>query len=290
MKKIVFAFFCMALLLTGCADTADKADDGRLTVCTSFYALYDFADKVGGERADVINLVPAGSEPHDWEPSSHDMLRVSKADILFYNGLGMESWIDSVKSSAGGKTKYVCLSDGLCEDGASDPHIWLDPNTAIEMVNKIEAEMSAEDSKNADYYKQNARELISEMRELDKAYAEAFADKEGFGIVVSHEAYGSLCSRYNIEQRALEGIIPQSEPSPEQMKKIIDYINDNNIDCIFYEKLLSKKTVNTVAEETGAELLELDPFEGLTQADIDAGEDYISVMYKNLENLKKAAE
>jgi zinc transport system substrate-binding protein len=86
----------------------------------------------------------------------------------------------------------------------------------------------------------------------------------------------------------VEGVIPESEPSPEQMKNIINYIKENNIKYIFFEELLSPKVVNTISEETGATLLELNPFEGLEQEDIDAGADYISVMYENLENIKIA--
>lgn len=291
MKRIFLILAAAAMLLTGCSTTKADEENTKLTACTGFYAIYDFTQKVGGDRVEVVNLVPAGTEPHDWEPSSHDMLTISKADVLFYNGLGMESWIDSVKSSVGeDKVEYVELSLGLAEEGASDPHIWLDPQRVIEMTNRIEEVLSQKDSENADYYRQNADAFISQLTELDKTYSETLAPYEGKSIVVSHEAYSYLCSRYGIEQIAVEGVIPQSEPSPEQMKNIIDYINENDIKFIFFEELLSPKVVQTIAEATGAQLLELNPFEGLEQEDIDAGADYISVMQNNLENIKMALE
>jgi zinc transport system substrate-binding protein len=288
MKKIITILSAL-LLMTGCnANKTDNADTS-LTACTSFYAIYDFAEAVGGDKVNVINMVPTGTEPHDWEPSAHDMLTVSDADVLFYNGLGMESWVDSVKSSISkSDVEYVELSEGLADETLADPHIWLDPEKASEMVNKIAETFAEMDTENADYYRQRAADLTDRLNELDTAYSQALAPYEGKSIVVAHEAYSYLCTRYGINQIAVEGVIPESEPSPEQMKNIINYIKENNIKYIFFEELLSPKVVNTISEETGATLLELNPFEGLEQEDIDAGADYISVMYENLENIKIA--
>ncbi len=287
MKKLFLALV-LSIALTGCGQTEERTE--QLRVCTSFYALYDFTEKVGGDKVEVINLVPTGAEPHDWEPSSQDMLTVSKAEVLFYNGLGMESWIDSVKSSVGDEVEYVELSEGLSNEKAEDPHIWLDPQNVIKITKKIADTLSEKDSENADYYRQNADAFIAELTALDTKYTDTLSPYKGESIVVSHEAYSYMCERYGLEQVSVEGVIPESEPSPQQMKEIIDYINENNIKYIFFEELSSPKVVQTISDETGAELLELNPFEGLTQEDIDAGESYISVMEDNLTNLKTALE
>jgi zinc transport system substrate-binding protein len=279
----------LALAQVGCGTGKSASGDDRLTVCTSFYAIYDFVTEVGGDKVNAVNMVPTGTEPHDWEPSSHDMLTVSKADVLFYNGLGMESWIEKVTSSVGeDKLRYVELSDGLADESESDPHIWLDPTKVAQMTDEIADTLSACDSTNADYYRQRAEVFKAELDELDKEYTSELAPYEGNSIVVSHEAYSYLCNRYGLKQLAVEGVMPESEPSPEQMKNIINYIKDNNIKYIFFEELLSPKVVQTIADETGATLLELNPFEGLEQEDIDNGENYLSVMRTNLENLKQA--
>lgn len=287
--KALLPVMALALVFTGC--TGKKYKNDKLTVCTSFYALYDFAHTVGGDEAEIINMVPTGTEPHDWEPSSHDMLKVQNADVLFYNGLGMESWIDSVKESVGGgDAKYVELSKGLEDKDAADPHVWLSPKNAIEMTEVITEKFCELDPDNAINYRINAGDFKMQLDELDKRYAEELAPYKGKSIVVSHEAYSYLCGSYGIEQVAVEGVIPESEPSPEQMKDIIDYINQNHIKYIFFEELLSPKVVQTISDETGAQLLELNPFEGLSQEDIDAGENYITVMEQNLENIKQALE
>ena len=289
MKKLIIAVL-WALLLMGCVQR-QETEDKRVTVCTSFYAIYDFTKAVGGDKINIVNMVPTGTEPHDWEPSSHDMLKLSDAGILFYNGMGMEGWIDKVESSLGeNKVEFVELAEGIGDESKSDPHVWLNPKNVMDMTDKISDKLIQADPDNEEYYKKNAQDFKNQLNELDLAYRQALEPYAGRSIVVSHEAYSYLCDEYGIVQKAVEGVIPESEPSPEQMKNIIDYINENNIRYIFFEELLSPKVVQTIADETGAQLLELNPFEGLSQEDIDNGEDYISVMYDNLDNLKLALE
>ena len=98
LSALVCACTLSLSLLTGCgtqpADTA--ADDGRLRVLTSFYPMYDFACKIGGDCIDVTNMVPSGTEPHDWEPSTNDLKNLEKADVFIYNGADMEPWADDL--------------------------------------------------------------------------------------------------------------------------------------------------------------------------------------------------
>lgn len=289
MKKIRILILALMMFLTGCGTVAKTEENQKLTVCTSFYAVYDFTKKVAGDRADVINIVPTGTEPHDWEPSSHDMLTISKGSILFYNGLGMESWIDSVKSSVGeDSVKYVELAEGLDVDGSSDPHVWLDPENAVVMTDRIAEALCEVDSVNAEAYKANAENFKAQLTALDEEYKQALEPHKGESIVVSHEAYSYMCGKYDIAQQSIEGIIPETEPSPNRVKEIIDYINENEIKYIFFEELLSPKVAQSISDATGAQLLELNPFEGLTEEEIAAGQDYISVMRENLQNLTKA--
>ena len=144
MKRFVL---CLAVLvsfslLAGCAGAAGStvASD-KLSVVTSFYPMYDFACKVGGDKVSVTNLTPSGVEPHDWEPASSDMIMLEKADVFIYNGAGFEHWVDSVLSSlenkelivveASAEAPFLDVSAAAGEESASvDPHVWLDPEIA----------------------------------------------------------------------------------------------------------------------------------------------------------------
>lgn len=127
---------------------ASSTENKKLKVYTSFYAMYDFAKKVGGDKADIVNLVPAGTEPHDWEPATTDLINLEKADVLVYNGASMESWIDKVTGSLQNKrlisveaSKGLTLMAGHAEEGEKatqyDPHTWLNPENAKKEMETI---------------------------------------------------------------------------------------------------------------------------------------------------------
>ena len=279
MKKIITAV-ALVLLLAGCG--VNKMGD-RPRIYTSFYALYDFASDISGGMADIYNMVPAGTEPHDWEPTVQDMAGLNNAEVLFYNGMGMESWIDKVKASLeGSDVDFVELSEGIEKKG-SDPHIWLDPLNVKIMCRTITDKLNYIDVGNSLYYEENYNACVLKLDALDKKYRSVIdaVPKEKRKIVVSHEAYGYLCDAYGIE-----GIGAESEPSPSRVEEIVNYIKANDIKYIFYEKLASPKVMQTIADEAGCKLLPLDPFEG--PASEGSPEDYVSVMEQNLENLKLA--
>ena len=322
-KKIaVLLVFSLVLTsLGGCnSNTEDvKKDNSKLQVYTSFYCVYDFVSKIGGDKVQVYNMVPTGTEPHNWEPTSGDMLKLSNADFLFYNGGGMENWVEDVKAAIENpKIKYVELSSNIellksthnheheshdheketshdheeehnHEEGL-DPHIWFDPQNAKKEAFAIKEAFVSADSQNADYYNKNYDEFAKKIDKLDSDFKNAVQKAKNKTIVVAHEAYGYLCKAYGLQQLGIEGINAESEPSPAKMTEISKFVKDNNVKYIFFEELLATKAVSVISEETGAELLVLNPFEGLKQEDIDKGEDYFSVMTKNLENIKKALQ
>jgi zinc transport system substrate-binding protein len=288
MKKILLALLMLAFVV-GCSDTR-TAEATKPQIYTSFYAIYDFTREIGGDRVEIHNLVPSGTEPHDWEPSTQAMLGLSRADALIYNGSGMENWVDKVKDSVNDeRLRYVELSEGIAVEGSSDPHIWLDPINVISMCDKICTALSEIDPDNAEYYKANLEDYTQRLKSLDEEYATAL-DKsvlKSNKLVVSHEAYSYLCAAYSLEQVAIDGINADSEPTPARLKEIVELVKSNGIKYIFYEELLSPKTAQTISGETGAELLELNPFEGVSDENSE-GADYISVMENNLKNLEKA--
>lgn len=302
-----------AALLGGCAQgtaavssTAVHAQpeapaaEEPLKVMASFYPMYDFAQKIGGDKVTVTNMVPAGTEPHDWEPSTTDITNLEDADVFIYSGAGMEHWIDSVLGSLTNQDlDVVQASDGITlrqgyedEDGdvGVDPHVWLAPaNAKIEMKNIADVLCNA-DPDNAAYYQQNYEQWALECDRLDTEFTEALADLPDKNIVVSHEAFGYLCDAYGLNQMGIEGIEADSEPDPARMAEIEDFVKANNVKVIFSEELVSPKVAQTIADATGAQMQELNPLEGLTDEQIADGQDYFSVMRQNLEELKNALQ
>ena len=280
MKKITICAIIFCLIFSS-ACTKKQEDNKKTQVYTSFYAIYDFAKTICGDYADVHNIVPSGTEPHDWEPGTQDMLAISNADVVFYNGLGMENWIDKVKTSIENPdVKFVELSAEVDTIDNADPHIWLDPENVIIMCKTISDTMCQADPENEAAYKANLAEFTKELTQLNNEFEDSLRNIKTNKLVVSHSAYGYMCSAYGLEQCPIEGIGAESEPSPSQMKEIIEYIKNNKIKYIFYEELVSPKIAQTISKETDTELLPLNPFEGSEQE-----EDYLTVMRKNLKNI-----
>ncbi len=309
MKKIISLLLVIPMLLTiGCSKgskekTEVENTEGKIKIYTSIYPLYDFAKKVGGDKVDVTNLVPAGTEPHDWEISTNDIVNLEKANMLIYNGAGIENWTDKVINTLDNKDiVYVKTSEGLDihkvaeedshsheEDrhnhGSYDPHTWLSIKNAKKEMENIKNALVKYDSENADYYEENYETYAKKFDELDKKYSDTLGSIEDKTIIVAHEAFGYLCEEYDIEQVGIEGLTPDSEPDPARMSQIIKFAKENNVKTIFFEELVSPKVAQTIANEIKAKTAVLNPLEGLTEEQINNDEDYFTIMEQNLEAL-----
>lgn len=261
-------------------------------------------------------MVPAGTEPHDWEPAATDVKNLEEADVFIYNGAGMEHWTEDVLGALDNKElKVVEASRGLTllegkeedeeetEDSSSDsdasdestdseitydPHVWLNPlNAKAEMENIKNAFVEA-DPDNKDYYEQNYETYAEKFDQLDKEYKDGLADTKSKDLITSHEAFGYLCQAYGLNQVGIEGLSPDSEPDASRMNEIIKFAKENNVKTIFFEELVSPKVSETIADEIGAKTAVLNPLEGLTDDEISAGEDYFSVMESNLKTIEDA--
>ncbi|HPD01660.1 MAG TPA: zinc ABC transporter substrate-binding protein, partial [Acetivibrio sp.] len=192
---IVTIMLIMLLISAGCSGNLDadsQGSDDRISVCTSFYTMYDFAGKIGGDRIRLTNIIPAGTEPHHWEPSPKDILAIEKADVFIYNGAGMEPWVEKVLGSIRNKDiEVVETSEGIellkgehshdeeqeggeenieaegHDSGEYDPHVWLDPLMAKKQMEAIKDALVKVDPENADYYQKNFDDNANKLDELD---------------------------------------------------------------------------------------------------------------------------
>ena len=494
MKRFFAMLLCVGMLVSALAvsGAAEGATGEKLSVYASFYPMYDFASKIGGDRVEVTNMVPSGMEPHDWEPTPADIVGLEKADVFVYNGAGMEHWVEDVLAALGneelvvveasegvflleghghghdhesfteadvedrtiadfagewqsiypymldgtldealehaaeegdmtveelseyyksgfetdidrlvvegnsmtfhtaegettityeydgfvflnyedmdaqsalyrfkavgdvdGALKYVLFADhnheagpaehfhlnfsedgnitteqtlekfatyfpasftgaqiaeemaahGASEDhededdheddhdhGAFDPHVWLSPmNAKIEMENIKNALVKA-DPADAETYEANYAAFAAELDALDQAFKDALTPLENKDIVVAHQAFGYLCAAYGLNQVAIEGLSPDSEPDPARVAEIIEFGKEHDVKVIFFEELVSPKVAESIASAIGADTDVLSPIEGLSDEQQAAGDDYFSVMRGNLEALKAALQ
>ena len=303
---LAFTVFIMAFALTGChteksskkatesstSSTQTEETSSKLKVMTSFYPMFDFASKVGGDKVEVTNMTPAGTEPHDWEPSAKDITQLEKADVFIYNGADMEHWTDDVLNTLDSKEITVVEAskgiDLLKEGKNYDPHVWLNPLNAKKEMENIKDALVKADKKNKDYYEKNYKTYAKKFDTLDSEYSTTLSTVKNKNLIASHEAFGYLCEAYSLKQIGIEGLSPDSEPDAAKMKEIIRFAKKNNVKTIFFEELVSPKVSETIAKELGAEAKVLDPIEGLSDEQQELGADYFSVMESNLQTLKEA--
>lgn len=282
------------------AQPAAKSDH-KLKVVATFYPMVEFSRQVAGDHADVIGLIPAGAEPHDWEPTAKDMIQVKEADIFVYNGI-VEEWADhALQSTPNDKrivvraSKGINLMEDIHENGQEkqngkelDPHVWLDPVLAQKEVAAIEAAFEQADPKHKEDYKKNAEAYLEKLQTLDQEYKSGLQNVKRKDFVTQHAAFGYLSNEYSLNQIPIAGLSPDVEPSLEKMTEIVKLVQERKVKTIFFETLVEPKLAQTVANEVGAKTAVLNPIEGLTDADKKNNLDYIGIMKNNLEALKKA--
>lgn len=298
-RGLLWLFIANMLLFTGCIKKQESMEDGKIKVYTSFYVMYDFATKIGGDKINLTNFVPAGTEPHDWEPTPSDIVKLEGADVFIYNGAGMETWTDKILATLeNDHLKVIETSKGLKllsnedtkEDLKFDPHIWLNPMLAKMQLEAIKNAFIEADPSNKDYYEKNYEDYAKKLDDLDAEFIAATQKFVKKDLIVAHQAFGYICDAYGLNQVAIEGLSADSEPSPARMAEITKFAKENDVKYIFFEELVSPKIAETIAREVGAQTAVLNPLEGLREKDIKAGKDYFSVMRENLQAITKALE
>lgn len=284
MKNIFFIIIILlSIFVLNCNKNGDKNSDknilGKFQIYTSIYPIYDFTKKIGGEKITVYNMTKTGAEPHDFEITSKDMANLSNADLFIYNGGGMEHWVDTIMEALK-YLKYINASSNINENNL-DPHFWLSPiNAKIQMEN-IKNGLIEIDFENKNYYESNYNLYANRLNELDDKIRNSLSNIKNRNLVLTHPAFGHFCKEYSLNQIA----IARDEADPKAMADIITFIKNNNVQAIFYEEFSSSKLVDSIAKETGIKILTLNPIESLSEEDIEAGEDYFSIMGKNLISL-----
>ncbi|WP_083761090.1 metal ABC transporter solute-binding protein, Zn/Mn family [Alkaliphilus metalliredigens] len=174
------------------------------------------------------------------------------------------------------------------DHGEYDPHIWVDPINAIKISEQIKLAFVARDPEHHAVYEENFEVFKTQLEKLDEDFRAGLQDIKQRKIIVSHSAFGYLAHRYGLEEISVSGISPHAEPSPGRLAELTKVAREENINYIFFEELANPRTAETLANEANLEALILNNIEGLTEAQLNAGEDFISLMYKNIETLQRA--
>ena len=282
-RKTTLALAILLALPAACGGGPDEDDTSRRSVVAAFYPLVFVAANVAGEHADVASITPAGVEPHDLELTAAQVRRVSEADLLIYLGDGFQPEIDRLVPEV--RNTLDVLAVRPAASPAQDPHIWLDPVLMAAITDAVAVALVQVDPRNAASYRENARQLVTRIQELDDAFQTGLTRCARREIVTTHEAFGYMAERFNLEQVGIAGIDPDHEPTGRRLEEVAQLVRERNVTTIFYERLLPTELAETVAGETGARTAVLDPLESPPPTG-----DYLTAMRANLQALRTALD
>ena len=309
-KQVKFAIFTIIIVIpfssyyVWASDSnislSNSENTSNLKVISSFYPLFEFAQKVGQDKVDVLLLVPQGVEPHDWEPTIQDVHQMQNSDLIIINGIGFENWVEKLEvmnyqghildtsAEINNKNKILEKTNDIqnnfidIKKDLRDPHIWLNPVLAKIQVQSIANEFSKLDPNNEIFYQKNAQMYLDELNDLDEKIRKDLSTCKN-DFITFHDAFSYFAEEYNLNQHTIiSSNDPHSEPTGKTLENVINIAKQYDIKIIFTEETANPKISNVIANELNGKVLVLSPIE------ISDGGNYISSMNQNLENLKEA--
>ncbi|AIV36584.1 MULTISPECIES: zinc ABC transporter substrate-binding protein [unclassified Streptomyces] len=301
--------------LSACSsDSSAAGNTDKFDVVASFYPMEYLAEQIGGDHVNVTTLTEPGQEPHDLELSAKQTAQMGEADAVLYLK-SLQPAVDEAIAQSDVKTKIDAATLTKLEDHgdvehdhghggeehadehaeeehseggehALDPHVWLDPVKYAEIAQGVAKAFEKADPDHAADYRKNAEALAKKLGDLDTAYKDGLKNTSTKVFFTNHAAFGYLAERYGLTQEAINGLDPESEPSPARIKELQQEAEADGVTTVFYETLVSDKTAKTLAKDAGLKTDVLDPLEGIT--DKSKGEDYVGVMQSNLKALETA--
>lgn len=310
---LILTLLSLLLFVSACGP-AEEATPGveessKPQIVTSIFPVYEIVREVAGEQADVHLMVGASEDAHHYEPSAKSILLVNEADAFIYSSDEMEFWASDMLKVVENETLHTIeLAEGLdleiesadehdeheTEDdhdghdhGNIDPHIWLDPVAMAEQIPMLIETLAEIDPDGASSYQENGTKLAADLEELDAAFRASFQEATKRSFVVQHKAFGHLAKRYNLTQMSVGGLSTEVEPNPKDLIKIIEFVEENDTEVIFYQSGDTSAVAETISAETAADFSVLYDLENKPEGIEESGNIYLKAMYHNLEELQK---
>ncbi len=277
-------------------------------IITTLFPFYDITRTLIGDQADISLLLPPGIEPHSFEPTPQDIVQIQEADIFIYTGDSMEPWVKDIISDLPKTVTVINASQGitLIEDAddhshghddhgdeknkeklALDPHFWLDFNNTIIATNTMSESLAQLNSINTSLLTQNTNNLINDLSQLDKDYANTLNSCLNKNIIqAGHRTFGYLAKRYNLEYITTEELSPNSDTSAQDIANLVDEIKAEKAKAVFSEELIEPRIANTISDETGVSILLLNGAHNITSDQIKNNISFITIMRENQNNLR----
>lgn len=298
----VLAIATMGFLFAACGnDETTSNGEGNhenvLNVVSSFSILTDMIEEIGGEYVNVHNLVPIGTDPHEYEPLPEDIKAATDADLLFYNGLNLEGgengWffklINSVgktedrifEASAGIEPMYLADEEGNQE---VNPHAFLSPQVGIHMAENIREALVELMPENAEYFEQSAAAYLEKLIQIDAEYTEEIGNipAENRVFIASEQAFQYMTNEYGLKEGYIWAIDTDENGSPDQIRNAIEFVKQHQPNALFVESNVDRRPMETISAETGIDIYERPVLSDEIAKSGEEGDSYIEYLEYNL--------
>jgi zinc transport system substrate-binding protein len=289
---VLSALVLVTFLLSGCGGTPVPGTD-KIKVAVSVAPLADLAQQVGGEHVTVTTLVPPAASPHTYEPTPAQVKEVAEANVLALIGLGFEFWAeDLIGSAANPDLIVVHTSEGIEvihdeheheEHEIGNPHVWLNPRNAMVQVRHLRDALIEADPAHQAGYEANAQAYLAQLEALDEEIASQVTTWSHREFIAFHPSWVYFAQRYGLMQAAVIERTPGREPSPAELAEIIEIGRRIGARAIFAEPQFSPKAAETIAAESGVQVLFLNPLGGA-----EGPTSYLEMMRYNVAQMGKA--
>lgn len=296
-SKIIVFFALAALLLSACSQ--DK-NEGKIKIVTSNSIIYDMTKSIAGDHADVINIVPIGHDPHDYEVKPKDIKAITDADVVLFNGLNLETssgWFQKALQQGDKKLEddnVIAVSDGVKkiflnerhDDNAIDPHAWLSIDNGILYSKNIARALERADKKHSKAYRHNMEQYTKRLTALSGQYKDKFNDipKSKRHLITSEGAFKYFSRDYELSHAYIWEINTEKQGTPEQLKQAINFVKNHDIKSLFVETSVDKRSMQSLSEMTKTPIYGEVYTDSIGQKGTD-GDSYYKMMEHNIKTI-----
>ena len=304
MKKCRFlVLFLLAFVgLAACSSQKSSTETGssKLNVVATNSIIADITKNIAGDKINLHSIVPVGQDPHEYEPLPEDVKKTSQADLIFYNGINLETggnaWFTKLVENAKKKENkdYYAVSEGVdviylegqSEKGKEDPHAWLNLENGIIYAQNIAKRLSEKDPANKETYEKNLKAYVEKLSALDKEAKEKFNNipEEKKMIVTSEGCFKYFSKAYNVPSAYIWEINTEEEGTPDQIKSLVEKLRKTKVPSLFVESSVDDRPMKTVSKDTNIPIYAKIFTDSVAEKG-EEGDSYYSMMKYNLEKI-----
>ena len=306
MKKCRFLVLLLLAFvgLAACSSQKSSTDSSssKLNVVATNSIIADITKNIAGDKINLHSIVPVGQDPHEYEPLPEDVKKTSKADLIFYNGINLETggnaWFTKLVENAQKKENkdYYAVSEGVdviylegqSEKGKEDPHAWLNLENGIIYAQNIAKRLIEKDPDNKATYEKNLKAYVEKLTALDKEAKEKFNNipEEKKMIVTSEGCFKYFSKAYNVPSAYIWEINTEEEGTPDQIKSLVEKLRKTKVPSLFVESSVDDRPMKTVSKDTNIPIYAKIFTDSIAEKG-EEGDSYYSMMKYNLDKISE---